>query len=75
VAYLLGPGSHICRLVNGVEGPGVALLPLGGKVRNISTTVSGVQGACGRHGIHCIHSIHCIHVIILLWCNSTLPSP
>ena len=39
VAYLLCPGQHECRLVQGVEGPGVSLLPLGGKVSNISTTV------------------------------------
>ena len=40
VAYLLCAGQHECRLVPGVEGPGVSLLPLGGKVANISTTVN-----------------------------------
>jgi hypothetical protein len=40
VAYLLIAGQHECRLVQGVEGPGVSLLPLGGKVTNISTTVN-----------------------------------
>lgn len=39
VAYLLCAGQHECRLVQGVEGPGVSLLPLGGMVANISTTV------------------------------------
>jgi Thiamin pyrophosphokinase, vitamin B1 binding domain len=55
VAYLLGPGSHTCRLVDGVEGPGVALLPLGGRVRSISTTVSGLHGT---HGVHCVPGCH-----------------
>jgi thiamine pyrophosphokinase len=36
-AELLQPGSHICTLVKGVEGPGVSLLPLGCKVNSITT--------------------------------------
>ena len=39
VAYLLGPGNHEITPINGVEGPGVSLLPIGGRVRSISSTV------------------------------------
>ena len=40
VAYLLTPGKHRIRLVKGMEGPGVSLLPLWGKVRDISSQVT-----------------------------------
>ena len=39
VAFLLGTGNHEITPNKGVEGPGVSLLPIGCRVRNISSEV------------------------------------
>ena len=46
MAFLLGPGSHEITPIAGVEGPGVSLLPMGGRVRDVVTEVRVMMVRC-----------------------------